>query len=151
MKFIADTMLGSLAKRLRLLGYDVLYDPALTDNEILRFGLEQGRVILTRDTGLSSRPLAHDHILIKSDLVDEQVHQVLDTFPMPAGTPLTRCSVCNSVLSPLDKVDARDRVSGHVLRTIKVFYECMGCNRVYWEGSHVKNMAGVKANDKPAH
>jgi len=150
MNFIADAMLGSLAKRLRLLGYDVLYDPALEDNDILRLALEQGRVILTRDTGLSSRPLAHNHILIKSDLADEQVRQVLDTFPLPAGAPLTRCSVCNGMLSPLNRADAHDRVPGHVVRTTKLFFECLECGRVYWEGSHVKNMAGVKANDKRA-
>jgi uncharacterized protein with PIN domain len=141
MIFIADAMLGSLAKRLRLLGFDVLYDPALADNEILRLALEQGRVILTRDTGLASRPLARNHILIKSDHVEEQIQQVINTFSLPAAGPLTRCSVCNQPLAPLDRDAARDRVPEHVQRTMTTFFECKGCGRVYWEGSHVKNMA----------
>jgi uncharacterized protein with PIN domain len=58
MKFIADVMLGKLAKRMRLLGFDVLYDPAYEDNEVLRLALDHDRVILTRDAGLASRPLA---------------------------------------------------------------------------------------------
>ena len=49
MKFIADVMLGRLAKKLRLLGFDVLYDRTFNDNEIIRLSLEQERVILTRD------------------------------------------------------------------------------------------------------
>lgn len=141
MNFIADAMLGSLAKRLRLLGFDVLYDHTRADNEILRLALEQGRVILTRDTGLASRPLARNHVLIKSDHVDEQVQQVLDAFSLLAAGLLTRCSVCNQQLSPLDRDNARDRVPEHVLRTVTTFFECRACGRVYWEGSHVRNMA----------
>ena len=142
MKFIADVMLGTLAKRLRLLGLDVLYDHTLADNDILRLALEQGRAILTRDIGLAARPLARNHVLISSDRVDDQVRQVLDVFPLFASKPLTRCSICNQPLSPLDRETARDRVPEHVLRTVMTFYECSGCGRVYWEGSHVKDMAG---------
>jgi uncharacterized protein with PIN domain len=143
MNFIADAMLGSLAKRLRLLGFDVLYDHTLADDEILRIALEQGRIILTRDTGLAARPLARNHVLIISDHVDDQVHQVLDAFSLIAAGLLTRCSVCNQQLSPLDRDIARDRVPEYVLRTVTTFFECRGCGRVYWEGSHVKNMAAL--------
>ncbi|NTW59294.1 MAG: hypothetical protein HGB21_06340 [Nitrospirae bacterium] len=150
MNFIADAMLGSLAKRLRLLGFDVLYDHTLADNEILRLALEQGRVILTRDTGLAARPLARNRVLIKSDHVDDQVQQVLDAFSLLAAGLLTRCSICNQQLSPLDRDSAGDRVPEHVLRTVTTFFECRGCGRVYWEGSHVKNMAGLRAKKEPA-
>jgi uncharacterized protein len=143
MNFIADAMLGSLAKRLRLLGFDVLYDHTLADNEILHLALEQGRVILTRDTGLAARPLARNHVVIISDHVNDQVQQVLDAFSLPAAGPLTRCSVCNQPISPLDRDTARDRVPEHILRTVTTFFECRGCGRVYWEGSHVKNMAAL--------
>jgi uncharacterized protein len=141
--FIADAMLGSLAKRLRLLGFDVLYDHTLADNDILRLALEQGRVILTRDNGLASRPLARNHILIDSDLINDQIGQVLAAFSLPETGPLTRCSVCNSVLSPLERIDAQDRVPEHVWRTIARFFECKGCERVYWEGTHVKKQKGL--------
>jgi len=141
MNFIADAMLGSLAKRLRLLGFDVLYDHTFADNEILRLALEQGRVILTRDTGLAARPLARNHVLIKSDHVDDQIQQVLEVFSPLAAGPLTRCSVCNQQLFPLDRDSARDRVPEHVLRTVTKYLECRGCGRVYWEGSHVRNMS----------
>jgi len=143
MNFIADAMLGSLAKRLRLLGFDVLYDHTLADNEILRLALEQGRVILTRDTGLAARPLARNHVLIKSDHVDDQVQQVIDAFSLPGPGPLTRCSVCNSKLSSLERIDAQDRVPEHVWRTVARFFECKGCERVYWEGTHLKKQEGL--------
>jgi uncharacterized protein len=140
MKFIADVMLGKLAKRMRLLGFDVLYSSAYEDNEVLRLALDQGRIILTRDTGFVSRPLAENHILIDSDLVDEQLYQVFGTFSPPDNESLTRCSLCNESLSLLEKNDARDLVPDHIISTVHVFWRCGKCGRVYWKGSHVRNM-----------
>jgi len=140
MRFIADAMLGSLARRMRLLGFDVHYDPALPDNEVLRLALEQDRIILTRDTGLSSRPLAERHLLILSDHLEAQLAQVLEAFPAPAGGVLTRCSVCNGPLYALDRTEARDLVPDHVLATAGEYWRCSGCGKVYWKGSHVRNM-----------
>ena len=139
MIFIADAMLGRLAKRLRLLGIDVLYAPTFTDNDIIRLALEQNRVILTRDTGLASRPLARNHLLIGSDDVDEQVAQVRSAFVLNDAGSLNRCSLCNGPLSPLDRRAAQDHVPAHVHATIKTFYQCEGCGKVYWRGSHARN------------
>lgn len=149
MKFIADAMLGSLAKRLRLLGFDVVYDASLDDNEVLRVALEQDRVILTRDTGLASRPLAGNHLLIRSDASDDQVGQVLAAYALNPSSPLTRCSVCNTELTALDRDAARDRVPDHVLRTAERFLSCPGCDRVYWEGTHVRNMDETRTKKGP--
>ena len=146
MKFIADVMLGKLAKRMRLQGFDVLYDPAYDDNEVLRLALDQDRIILTRDTGLASRPLAQNHILIGSDMIDEQLCQVLEAFSPHVDEPLTRCSVCNEPLSVLDRQDARDLVPDHVAATVTEFWHCKNCERVYWKGSHVRNMSGIRTH-----
>lgn len=146
MKFIADVMLGKLAKRMRLMGFDVLYESASEDNEVLRLALEQDRIIMTRDTGLASRPLAKNNILIGSDLVDEQLHQVLAAFSPRGDGPLTRCSLCNELLSALDKKDARDLVPDHVVATVNEFWRCEHCERVYWKGSHVRNMTRIRTN-----
>lgn len=146
MKFIADVMLGRLAKRLRLLGFDVLYDRTLNDNELIRLSLEQDRVILTRDTGLAARPLAANHLFINGDGVLAQVEQVLSAFPA-SSLPLTRCSECNVLLAPLKKRDARDLVPPPVYDAYDEFLQCASCGRIYWKGSHVKRMslpAGVK-------
>jgi len=140
MKFIADVMLGKLAKRMRLLGIDVLYDPAYQDNEILRLALDQGRIILTRDTALASRPLAQNHILIGSDLVDEQLHQVVEMSSLPSTAMLTRCSACNTTLTVLSKDEVRDLVSIHVYEQHRDFLHCETCGRIYWKGTHVRNM-----------
>jgi uncharacterized protein with PIN domain len=140
MKFIADVMLGKLAKRMRLLGFDVLYDPSLEDNALLRLALDEGRIILTRDTGLASRPLARNHVLIESDLVDKQVQQVLEKTSLPSAAILTRCSACNTTLAALSKDEVRDLVSSHVYEQHRDFLRCDTCGRIYWKGTHVRNM-----------
>jgi uncharacterized protein with PIN domain len=141
MKFIADVMLGRLAKRMRLRGFDVLYDRTFDDNEIIRLSLEQDRVILTRDAALASRPLAAHNIFITSDDVREQMRQILAAFPdgMPAR-PLTRCSVCNEPLVSISREDAKDLVPAHVYETCGAFLQCTLCRRVYWTGTHVRRM-----------
>ncbi|MGE5809609.1 MAG: Mut7-C RNAse domain-containing protein [Nitrospirota bacterium] len=147
MKFIADVMLGRLAKRLRLLGYDVLYDPALDDNDIVRLSLEQRRVILTRDATLAARPLASNHLFVRSDHVEEQLEQVLTISPRDAS-PLTRCSLCNEPLASMTRQEARDLVPPYVFEKNETFQQCTICGRVYWEGTHVWRMIGRAGGKK---
>lgn len=141
MKFIADAMLGKLAKRLRLLGYDVLYDPSYDDNKIIRLSLEQDRIILTRDTGLVARPSAKNHLFIISDDPAEQVRQVIDAFGPASGQDiLTRCSVCNTILARVSRQIVRNLVPEHIYVTKKDFLFCEKCNKIYWKGSHRTNI-----------
>jgi uncharacterized protein with PIN domain len=142
MKFIADVMLGRLARRMRLLGLDVLYSRTLNDNEIIRLSLEQDRVILTRDKALSDRPLAESHLFINSDLVQEQVDQVLSSFPLETLLePFSRCSECNDPLSRITREEAKDLVPQHVYENKYLFFRCPRCKRTYWQGTHVMRMA----------
>ncbi len=148
MKFIADVMLGRLAKRLRLLGFDVLYDRTLNDNEIIRLSLEQDRVILTRDKTLSDRPLAKNHLFINSDLVKEHIEQVLSSYPLETPiNPLSRCSECNETLVLITREEVRDLVPQYVYDKKELFLRCPRCNRIYWHGTHVLRMAIPKRNN----
>lgn len=149
MKFIADVMLGRLAKWMRLLGFDVLYDRTVSDNEIIHISLTQGRAILTRDTGLVARPLASNHVFIEHDHVRHQLDQVLTTChitSMPG--PLTRCSVCNTLLSPVAKEDVRDLVPRYVFEKNSSFLRCENCCKVYWKGTHVRRIKLKEAGRK---
>ncbi len=140
MKFVADVMLGRLAKRLRLLGFDVSYDPASKDNDILRTALEQDRLILTRDRGLAARPLAKGAIMIESDALDDQVDQVTAIAAIPDAQALTRCSACNGLLEAIPRDEVRDLVPDHVFVGTDRFLRCQSCGKVYWKGSHVRHM-----------
>ena len=160
MKFIADVMLGRLAKRLRLLGYDVLYDPALDDNGLIRLSLEQHRLILTRDEALAARPLAANHLFINSDLVEEQLEQVLSAVSRRRVSPHPLLPVQRTA-----RVPAASRRRGTSFRpmcskTTKRFSGARSCGRIYWRGTHVlrmtewagekKEIAGPRVTDRPS-
>ncbi len=145
MKFIADVMLGRLAKRMRILGFDVRYDRTLDDNEIIRRSLDEDRIILTRDTALAGRPLAKNHLFISGDDAEDQLRQVLAVVPGAGrARPFSRCSECNEPLNAISRSDARDLVPDHVHATHDVFFRCASCGRVYWKGSHVQRMESNK-------
>jgi uncharacterized protein with PIN domain len=130
MKFVADTMLGRLARWLRLLGFDVLY-PNLDDKELLKFADE--RIILTRDKELGEK---ENVFLIKSVDVNEQMKQVINELRVEINTPLSRCSVCNQVLVEEDKKSVKNLVPERIYKSNDMFWRCPGCNRIYWKGSH---------------
>ena len=141
-KLIADAMLGALAGWLRILDLDVVYDPALDDPEIVERAVAEQRVILTRDRRLVQRRLARNHLLILSDVVDEQVRQGLEELeirPDPARV-LGRCLRCNVPTEPIDAEEARARVPPWIARTQDEYRICPRCSRLYWPGTHVERM-----------
>lgn len=141
-KLIADAMLGALARWLRALDLDVVYDPALDDPDLVALAVAEERTILTRDRRLVERRLARNHLLICSDRVQEQVRQVLTELgirPDPARL-LGRCLRCNLPLAPIAAEVARARVPPWVARTQDEFRACPGCGRIYWRGTHVERM-----------
>lgn len=134
--FLLDVHLGTLARRLRLLGVDAAYenedigDPALAT----RSAAEQ-RVLLSRDRGLLRRRELFAGAYVYSDNPDEQLRDVLSRFA-PALAPWTRCTACNGPLREADKDSVGDRLEQGTHRSYDVFAQCAACERVYWRGAH---------------
>lgn len=139
--FIADCMLGKLAKWLRILGFDVLYFSKIEDNELVRIAVRDGRVLLTRDTKLAGRARTVRTLFILSEKWEDQVRQVLDVFSLrDEAAPHSRCIACNIALKPLSRERARNLVAPFVLERGREFALCPGCGRVYWQGTHLEDM-----------
>ncbi len=139
LRLLADGMLGRLAKWLRLLGYDTAYDNTAADPELARRARLEGRVLLTRDHQLSNRRGLRA-LLIRSERLEEQVQEVQDALGPPPRPPFSRCAVCNGVLEPVSPAEVADRVPPYVLKTQSEFHRCLGCDRIYWPGSHLEGM-----------
>jgi len=141
-RLIADGMLGRLAKALRMLGFDVAYDPFIDDRELIRRAAAEGRVLLTRDTGLVCRRDLPPHVFVRSDHVPEQLAQVAREadLQLDARGTLTRCTVCNGPLDMADRESVRGEVPPYVYQTQREFARCPGCGRIYWRGTHVERM-----------
>lgn len=138
-RLVADAMLGRLARWLRALGYDTVYDPQLDDAALARRARAEGRWLLTRDRQLASRRGVRA-LLIDSDRLSEQLAQVLRYLPPPACPPFARCVACNTALEEIDRASAEGRVPEYVWETQDRFFLCRGCGRVFWRGTHWRQM-----------
>jgi uncharacterized protein with PIN domain len=138
-RFLVDGMLGRLAKWLRLLGYDTVYDNSASDPELARRSRAEGRVLLTRDRELSARRGLRT-LLIQSEILEEQVQEVQDAFALSSPAPLSRCAVCNTELEIASPTDVIPHVPPYVLKTQSEFRRCPGCGRTYWPGTHLQEM-----------
>jgi hypothetical protein len=139
MRFLADTMLGRLSTWLRLLGYDTLYLPQADDPELARRARADDRILLTRDVQLTHRRGVRS-ILIASERVEEQLHQLARELHLSARMAFSRCAVCNVPLEEVDKADVKGTVPPYVFQTQTHFRRCTLCQRVYWRGTHWARM-----------
>ena len=141
MKFIADAMLGRLAKWLRILGFDVLYYPDIEDREIVRIAREQERTILTRDTQLTKRSGLPGVIFVEKDNVFDQLTFIRTLLGFSQVDISGRCAVCNGIIDEVpQKEEVRDLVPDFIYFNSPGFMRCRDCGKVYWEGSHRKGM-----------
>lgn len=141
-RFIADSMLGSLARWLRILGFDTLYYRDIRDNDLVRLARQQCRTIITRDTGLSGSRKVERIILVKSNELKDQLKEFLLWIKGQGikPCPFTRCPICNGNVHPVDKSKVRNDVPEYVFLNTQSFYQCSICGKVYWEGSHRKGI-----------
>jgi len=146
-KFIVDRMLGKLATWLRISGYDTLYVGDFNVEDEDKFLLEEhrDRVLLTRDKQLyeASVRSGRKAILITSDSVEEQLKQ-MKRLGVEIKIVMDRCSVCNSPLrKPSDeealRVMRREGISEDLRKKYELWY-CEKCDKLYWMGSHWRNM-----------
>jgi len=136
-RFVLDVHLGTLARRLRLLGFDCVYASHCDDGELVAIARRQGRIVLTRDVGLLKQGgVSHGYWLRCRDPAG-QVAEVMARFDLAgAARPFTRCMVCNGLLERVERPAAAGHVPPDVLERFASFLHCPGCGRFYWEGSH---------------
>jgi len=140
-RFVADRMLGKLARWLRVLGYDTLYLGGAGD-EVIRQGLEEGRVLLTRNRRAHPWLKRGRVVVIKADDPREQLREVVRQLHLTLAEEalLIRCLGCNRPLATVGKEEVRGEVPDYVWQTHAEFRRCQGCGRVFWAGSHAENM-----------
>lgn len=137
--FLLDVHLGTLARRLRLLGLDTAYRNDAGDDELVEAGSRQQRVLLTQDRGLLRRRAVWFGAYVRGARPDHQLADVLDRF-RPAIRPWTRCTACNGTLEPVAKSEVLDRLEPGTRRTQRTFSRCPDCGRIYWPGAHSRRL-----------
>ena len=145
LKFIADVNVGKLAKWLRMLGFDTLYNSRYDDLEIIRIALDEDRYILTRDTGIAQRKSAKKCILITSDETIQQLRQVVkeSKIKICEENAFSRCIICNNVLQPIQKETVFGKVPPYIYKIHNKFAFCCNCQKYFWQGSHLDGMKSI--------
>lgn len=139
-RFMVDSMLGGLARWLRVLGYDAAWEPEIPDPELVRRGVEERRIVLTRDRRLAEEWWLEDLLLLREEDPLAQLSQVAEAMGLSTGRAFTRCTVCNTPVLPTDPGEVADRLPLAVRERGTPVARCPGCDRVYWEGSHTARM-----------
>ena len=140
-RFVADVHLGKLARLLRMLGFDTAYGKDLSDLDIIDLALRERRIVLTRDRGLLKNNAVTHGYCVRSEDPLRQAREVVRRFDLSSGVkPFHRCMVCNGNLVGVDKDDIVGRAPQGTIRYFDEFYQCEGCGKLYWKGSHFDHM-----------
>lgn len=139
-RFVVDTMLGDLARWLRMLGYDTKYSRDYEDWQLLRIAEKESRILITRDRGLywRARRRGLNTVLVEGDDIAKRLYAVAIRYPIRLYVDfgLTRCSICNTPLVKVDKEEVKDKVPKPVYEKYHDFCICPRCGKVYWRGRH---------------
>ncbi len=137
-RFVLDVHLGTLARRLRLLGFDSWYRTDAGDTQLARIAVDEQRILLTRDRELLMRRVIRHGYCPRSDDPDQQAIEVVRRYALAERrAPLTRCVRCNGELTPVDKADVFDQLPPRTRHAFDSFARCPRCDQLYWPGSHV--------------
>ncbi|WP_246850195.1 Mut7-C ubiquitin/RNAse domain-containing protein [Rufibacter roseolus] len=141
--FVLDVHLGKLARYLRLLGFDTLYENQYDDQTIGQLAAQEQRIVLTRDIGLLKQKVVVWGYWLRSQHLETQLAEVMKRFGLKSQIqPFTRCMACNGSIVEVPKESVLPLLQPKTKVYFQEFYQCPICQRVYWKGSHYDKMQG---------
>ncbi len=139
--FAVDAHLGKLARILRLLGFDTVHRPDITDAELVALA-QEGRILLTRDRELLKHGAVTHGYWVRSTKALEQAQEVVRRFDLAGRfAPFTRCLRCNGLLRRLPPEEGKRRAPPKVRIWCTEYFECSSCGRLFWPGTHYPKLA----------
>lgn len=140
-RFIVDVHLGSLARNLRLLGFDTTWERDLDDETIIAIASDERRIILTRDKGiLKNGRVTHGYWVRNTDPL-QQLEEVVRAMDLAKNIrPYSRCIECNGELQAVSRSRVARLVPLQVFLVYRDFRQCTKCKQVFWKGSHTRRL-----------
>ena len=143
-RFVLDVHLGKLARYLRLLGFDTLYERDYADAAIAAISVADSRIVLTRDKGLLKRKEVTRGYWLRNTQPREQIAEVVRVLDLRRRVELfTRCMVCNHTLETVKESNVRDELPAGLRGQFGRIARCPGRERLYWPGSHYDRLADL--------
>ncbi len=121
------------------MGLDTKYYRDTDGKTIVYHSRKEGRTILTRSKILAEK--YDDSILIKSEHLMDQLRQTAKIVDIKK--PFSRCPVCNTETEKVKKENVKEDVPPYVFEIHNDFKRCPECGRVFWKGTHYKEIKKV--------
>ncbi|MEJ5299749.1 MAG: Mut7-C RNAse domain-containing protein [Thermodesulforhabdaceae bacterium] len=137
-RFVVDTMLGKMAKWLRIMGWDTIVAPLKTPDQI-KSHVRDGRTVITRARKWHK---IKGVVCLTANNTDEQLRELFSILNLGYDPDLflARCVYCNQELSECSREYAHGKVPEYVWNTVREFFTCPSCGKIYWQGTHVSRM-----------
>lgn len=146
-RLILDVHLGKLARYMRLLGFDTMYQTYLEDDQIVSIASRENRIVLTRDIQLLKNSQVTHGYWVRSQKPMEQLREVIQRLDLSKKIrPFHRCMECNGIIKHVDKTEIINFLKPKTRIHYEDFYQCEQCHRVYWNGSHYQRMVSMLLN-----
>ncbi len=146
-RFVLDVHLGKLARYLRLLGFDTIYERDYDDATIAAISRKERRLLLTRDKGLLKRKAVTRGYWLRNIQPRLQIAEVVEAFDLHRVVRVfSRCMVCNHTLDTVPEALVRDALPAGLRGQFDRLSQCSGCGRLYWPGSHYDRLVDLVSN-----
>jgi len=145
--FAADAMLGTISKKLRMLGFDCLYC-TMPDDDLVLVAKKQNRIIITKNARLATNAIQHDIITIKleTQTEKEQIVEIARKINWKRfDLSYSRCSLCNGMLDMVEKDTIIHKIPPRIIQSVQEFWQCRQCYHIYWAGTHIRNLEKLVA------
>mgnify|MGYP000114833124 CR=1 FL=1 len=143
-RFLADEMNGDIARWLRIMGFDCLYITGKNlDNKLIEICLNENRILLTSDKELYLKATSRgvNSILTLEESRREKLRKIVETLNLKKLVfKEFRCPVCNSILTKVNSKLVKGKIPDSVVKSHDFVWLCKNCGKVYWEGSHWRNI-----------
>jgi uncharacterized protein with PIN domain len=144
-KFLADAMLGNIARKLRLFGFDCKYFTTINHEQLLSIAKIENRIIITRDHSMTNICKKQNISAIDLSSTDEtsqivQIYKKMNLTRCKTDMNDVRCTMCNGIVQSVEKEKVINRIPDKVGQNIQQFWICSSCDHIYWEGTHIRNL-----------
>ena len=147
-QFVADSMNGKLAKKLRFFGFNTIYHKQISDYEIIKIAMEENRIILTSDYELFKLGISKNIEIIRttseSDLDNiTEIGKLLNWKLLDEAKFSTRCTICNNKLTKVEKDKLKKIIPRNTFQRFFEYFSCSNCSKIYWKGNHWNDMKRI--------
>ncbi|MBU0960857.1 MAG: Mut7-C ubiquitin/RNAse domain-containing protein [Proteobacteria bacterium] len=140
-RFLVDANVGKLAGKLRMAGFDTLYDPQWHDPQLAEIAEKSQCILLSRDIQLLKWKKIEFGHFVRETLPIKQLAEVIHFYDLShAIRPFSRCMRCNGILAPVQKLDILDQLEPLTRKYYHTFLRCSACRQIYWAGTHHEPM-----------